>query len=308
MKNRNEQLIPSKDGKGVLCDWRWTSRLHIARVFPSLGLRLMKRALKEWPIILNSNHSKQGGDIDVSFIIGHRGKERLPHLLLTLQSIASQRKVSHECIVVEQSSTPEIKDSLPEWVQYLYAPLPSPDMPYSRSRAFNVGARHARGKLLILHDNDLLVPQDYAICHLENMRKKYEVINLKRFIFYLTRSSTDKILRTKLLNHDTPPAYVLQNAEGGGSLVITRDAYFAIGGFDEGFIGWGGEDNELWERALTRSVLLYGFLPMIHLWHAPSQDKLIPICSSVEYFQSRMAIPVENRINELILRNFGNYI
>src|SRR2546430_11025933 len=35
MHNRNERV--STDGRGVRCEWRFTSDLHIAKVFPTLG-------------------------------------------------------------------------------------------------------------------------------------------------------------------------------------------------------------------------------------------------------------------------------
>ncbi len=40
IRNRRERLRESPDGRGVACDWRWTSDLHVAKVFPSLGRRL----------------------------------------------------------------------------------------------------------------------------------------------------------------------------------------------------------------------------------------------------------------------------
>jgi hypothetical protein len=36
MRNRRERLLAAPAGRGVCCDWRWTSDLHIARVFPTL--------------------------------------------------------------------------------------------------------------------------------------------------------------------------------------------------------------------------------------------------------------------------------
>lgn len=271
--NRNEQLIANSDGQGVACDWQWTSDLHIAKVFPALGLRLMKRALADWPVTLQSEPEMQTASPDVSFIIGHRGRARLPHLLLTLRSIAAQRQVACECIVVEQSVKPEIQSALPAWVRYMHTPLPQPDMPYCRSWTFNVGAKVALGNLLVLHDNDMLVPNQYAAELLARYKEGYEVINLKRFIFYLNDAHSLRMFSANALLTDQAPEVVVQNLEAGGSIAIARDAYFAIGGFDESFVGWGGEDNEFWERATTRRLWPYGYLPIVHLWHPAQKEK-----------------------------------
>src|SRR5688572_16444644 len=46
IRNRNE--IIATDGRGVRCEWRFTSDLHLANVFPSAAARLMRRAFDEW--------------------------------------------------------------------------------------------------------------------------------------------------------------------------------------------------------------------------------------------------------------------
>src|SRR5438128_1475419 len=76
MRNRNERV--STDGRGVRCEWEFTSDLHIARVFPSAGARLMKAAFDEWPVVLR-DEMRIAAAPRVSFIIGHRGLSRLPH-------------------------------------------------------------------------------------------------------------------------------------------------------------------------------------------------------------------------------------
>ena len=98
----------------------------------------------------------------VAFIIGHRGESRLPLLQATVASIAAQRDVAIECIVVEQSEKPQLAGRLPPWVRTIHTPIKSDALPYNRSWAFNVGARAAAAPLLVLHDNDFLVPADYA--------------------------------------------------------------------------------------------------------------------------------------------------
>lgn len=115
----------------------------------------------------------------------------------------------------------------------------------------------------MLHDNDMLVPRRYAAEHCRCGEAGFEVMNLKRLTFYLGRQATEETLaRGRLVGSCQ-----------GGSLAITADALEAIGGLDEGFSGWGGEDNEFWERACTRRVWPWGSLPLVHLWHAPQPEK-----------------------------------
>lgn len=305
--NRYERLLPAPDGRGVLCDWPWSSELHAPKLFPGLGRRLMLRAFSDYPIALQDGPapSSMSEPPQVSFIIGHRGTARLPHLLLTLQSIAAQCDVRFECIVVEQSLTPEVKSALPSWVRYIHTPLPYADMPYCRSWTFNVGAKAARGGLLVLHDNDMLIPRAYAAQLLAAAGKGYEVINLKRFVFYLKKQHSLRVFSQGASLNEEPPETIVQNLEGGGSVAIDRDAYFAIGGFDEQFIGWGGEDNEFWERAKTRAVWPYAYLPIVHLWHEAQPGKRAVNGNGLytaDLIERQAAIPPEVRIEELRAR------
>ncbi|MGH9823862.1 MAG: glycosyltransferase family 2 protein, partial [Blastocatellia bacterium] len=219
--NRYEKLEASPDGTGVKCDWRFTSELHAPKVVRGLGRRLMRRALSDYPISLESSprSSIVEGTPDVSFIIGHRGSQRLPHLLAVLQSIAAQCEARVECIVVEQSCAPEVDRQLPQWVRYVHTRLSDPEALYSRSWAFNVGARLARGRLLVLQDNDLLVPREYASQLMARYLQGFEVVNIKRFIFYLGQKETQRLFSTGARPIPAfSPEEVLQNAQGGGSI------------------------------------------------------------------------------------------
>jgi len=307
MRNRDERLVPSSNKRGVACDWQWTSDLHIAKVFPQLGLRLMKRALRDWPIASQHEPTTQNSQTSpaLSFVIGHRGKERLPHLLATLRSIAAQRDAAFECIVVEQSISPEVKEQMPAWVRYVHTPLPDAEMPYSRAWAFNVGARAARGHVLVLHDNDLLVPRGYAQEIVARFEGGYEAINLKRFIFYLSEVDSTRAFFSGVLTPEASPTAIVQNALGG-TIAVSREAYVSIGGFNESFVGWGGEDNEFWERAQTRPSWPYGYLPFVHLWHPPQTEKLSSERSTAKLFEDLSRVPVSERIADLASRDFGN--
>lgn len=273
VRNRRQRLIAAPHGPGVRCDWEWTSELHVARVFPRVGLWLLRRALREFPVEFSAGPPVAAGTPQVSFVVGHRGLERLPHVRATLASLAAQRGVSCECVLVEQSPLPQARPRLPDWVRYVHAPPPHADMPYNRAWAFNVGAAHARGELLVLHDNDMPAPRDYAAALWRRFEAGAEVINLKRFVFYLGAAASERLCAEARVPLDAPPESVVQNLEAGGSVAVAAAAYRALGGFDESFFGWGGEDNEFWERAQTRALDPFGYLPIVHLWHAPQAGK-----------------------------------
>lgn len=320
MRNRNERLSLAPWGGGIRCDWEYTRPLHVANVFPAAGRWLLRRALRTDPIRLQDRPERAdaggvcangaatllGGAPVVSFIIGHRGAERRALLATVLRSIAAQRDIAFECIVVEQDTAPTLTSRLPDWVRYTHTPA-SADLPYCRSWAFNVGAALARGELLILHDNDLLAPQHYAARAAALRAEGYEVINLKRFIFYLARA-TAEFPSGALDGRKLPVEAVIENATGGGSVAISRSAFEAIGGMDEDFVGWGGEDVEFWDRCRTRRVWEYGELPFIHLWHPPQAGKRAVRglgALTADLTERRLAASVETRIAELRARERG---
>jgi len=300
IRNRAERLERAPDGSGFRCDWPWTSELHAAKVIPFLGRHLMMRALQAHPIAYKEASPPVRPDPpEITFLVGHRGTARLPHLLATLRSIAAQQGATVECIVVEQDATSQLRPQLPEWVRLIHTPPPSPDMPYCRSWAFNAGAPHARAPVLVLHDNDMLVPVDYAAQILSRVGQGYEVINLKRFIFYLGQAHSDAVMAGKAGLLDGTPDAIVQNLEGGGSVAITRSGFDQIGGMDESFVGWGGEDNEFWERAQTLRAWPWAYMPLVHLWHAAQPGKHVAQHHTALRYQSLTKIQPSERIQRL---------
>jgi hypothetical protein len=297
--NRNERLVPAPDGDGFRCDWRWTSDLHAPKYLPRLGVRLLERALAAHPIRRAAAPSGGQEKSALTFIIGHRGMERLPHLLATLESIAGQQRTGVDCVVVEQDVEPRVAAHLPPWVRHVHTPPPEPSMPYCRSWTFNVGARHASAPVLVLHDNDMLVPADYAASILDRVAQGCEVVNHKRFIFYLSEAHTRLVFGGQAALASEAPVAIVQNLEAGGSIAITRDAFDRIGGMDESFIGWGGEDSEFWERAQTLRVWPYAALPIVHLWHAAQPGKQQPGNSAQEHFRALSSVCAADRIARL---------
>lgn len=272
--NRWERIIPDDARHGFRCDWRWTSELRLPKSFPGAADRLYRAATRDWPIALSDAQPRSASRPDVAFVIPHKGSTRTPNLLLTLASVAAQREATVECIVVEQADPRSCLDGLlPPWVRHVVLTAPTPDMPFNKSWLLNVGVREASADVIVIHDNDMLVPERYSAEVMSRRAAGFEVIDLKRFIFYVDEQSTLRACASGKLDPDLHIESVVQNLTAGGTMAIARDAYHAIGGYDESFYGWGGHDTDFWERALTLRVDPYGYLPILHLWHAASAGK-----------------------------------
>lgn len=306
LHNRGDHLERAPNQRGVLLrNHPWSRALFYCQAYPQVGQLLLKRALNDWPIQLADKPAwSLQSEPDITFIIGHRGTSRVPHLQATLASIAAQSEVTCECLVVEQSTTAELKDVLPRWVRHLHTPPPRPDMPYSRSWAFNVGARSARSQYLVFHDNDISVPARYAADLLRVFRQGFQAARLLRYLFYLSEAHTADVFTRNWIRANHSPLSVIQNCQGG-TIAVERSVYFDIGGHDESFIGWGGEDNELFDRLSTHRLHDHAYLPFVHLHHASQPGTGLDRPNN-EYFDTRMALPACQRISELRQRAWGS--
>jgi len=206
---------------------------------------------------------------------GADGSDRRANLDAVLAWLAATPDV--EAIVVEQDSFPR-----------LVAPLPHPSArvvfaynagPFNKAWGLNVGARHASGGVFLLGDADVIVPgglaQAAAIC-----ASSMQVVKPYRTLVDLTPDETAHVRRGhagERLDLD-PGARRDRDAIGerlvlcGGWFAMRRDAFAALGGFDERFVGWGGEDDAMTLKVelarLTTCELDPG--PALHLWHARS--------------------------------------
>lgn len=308
VRNRADNM--TRIPPGVRCDWTGTRSLHLGDGFPAVGTLLLRRALCDWPVRFAARPADCGvarrEQPSVSFVIPHRGLDRLPLLLQVLASIAAQVETCVECIVVEQDAEPLVRDRLPAWVRHVFDPLEE-TRPFNRARAFNRGVAEARGELLILHDGDTVVPQAYARENLRRMSGGADILNLKRFVFYLgPPRGADGYPDVALAQGRVPVVTILANATGGGSVAVRRSVYGTLGGMDEGFWGWGGEDVEWWDRCQTVPVLNAGYLPLIHLWHPPQPDKATDKDTpAMRRMETSLRLPAALRIEALRARASG---
>lgn len=295
--NRIERLGEGGDRDSRVCDWQWTSELTVCRVFPCAAGRLCRHCFREWP--MEGGDRRQAGDRDpvplISVVIPVGGRDRHAALMAVLRAFLRQTIREIEIIVVEQGLAPLGAGALPAGVRYLGEAGGAEEAGFNKSRLLNAGVRLARAPWVLLHDADIVVPARYVEAILVRGRAGWEAVRPIRFLFYAGREESAGFIAHGRLSGSIER--VTQNFPGA-STAITREAYGAIGGHDEGFVGWGGEDTEFLDRLRTRRLFPGHFAPALHLWHPPAAKK-----SSGDRNQGRldrqMALPAAARIRAL---------
>ncbi|QEF99480.1 hypothetical protein Mal15_35450 [Stieleria maiorica] len=238
--------------------------------FPTLSFR--------W----SSPQPEHGPAVSVLVAIGGEDRQRLlVPCLASLFAAAEEVRAGVEIILVREGEHREsaIEQIFPEVVECSVPPQPA----FNKSLMLNVAARKARGEILVIHDADLLVSPSYLTTCLQRCRQA-EAARPGRLIFYLNDSSTDRLVsavgssaKPQTLHdagirpNELSIERVVQNTPN--PMAVRRETYFSLGGHDEDFEGWGGEDLEFLSRLRTTSIDEFGSEPLIHLWHPPSPKK-----------------------------------
>ena len=178
-----------------------------------------------------------------------------------------------EIVVVDDGSS----DGTGAWLAAL-AGRPGPDLRVvtppgnvGRARARNLGARSARGRWLVFLDDDIVAPPGLLGAHLKLLEQHPgdgtigfavtapELVDAPHLRYLDTRG-------VARLGGGAAPAryFVTQNA------AVPREAFLAVGGFDEAFLSYGFEDMEVAFRLEDQAGVRFHCLPApvpVHVHH-----------------------------------------
>lgn len=149
-----------------------------------------------------------------------------------------------------------------------------PGLPWSKGVALDDGVARTDSDGLILLDADCVVS-------LDELHRSMTVVEAGApwsmphdTVARLSRRATGKIY-AGTLPHSPPSAISLERPthhapRGGGIVILSRGAYDDVGGIDDRFVGWGGEDISF-GRALDTIVgpCVQFDATLLHLWHRP---------------------------------------
>lgn len=123
------------------------------------------------------------------------------------------------------------------------------DEPFHRGKARNDAFEEATGDILIVADADT-VPTvygvDMAIEEILEGRAPWVLPYGQERYYNLTEAATRHVLNGPVMEIPEPPVPELWDhklTSWAGCLVMPRSAWMAVQGYDERFVGWGGEDN-----------------------------------------------------------------
>lgn len=214
---------------------------------------------------------------DASYLITYResgSADRRENLFAVLRWLAQWPEM--QAIVVEQDTVSQL-DALP----FGTACTAYSAGPFNKSWGFNIAARLARNPILIVGDADVIAPHTLADA-VERCRQGAAAVKPYREIVDLTTEETQRVRSGEWTFSPARPRDSPRSREGhkefivfaGGLFVIRRDAYHGIGGFDERFLGWGGEDDAMSARIRRMKVPTEEIdgEPALHLWHPRSRE------------------------------------
>jgi len=146
---------------------------------------------------------------------------------------------------------------------------------FNRAKAINLAAIQATRDIFVIADGDIFYDPEVIKDSISHLRQAPWVIPF-RFIVRISKNNSREVVNSK-------PTWPLDITENeiihtskytylGGLNVITREAFMSVGGFDERFNGWGGEDDAF-GSAVNTMCGHYERLEhtIYHLWH-PSLD------------------------------------
>jgi predicted glycosyltransferase involved in capsule biosynthesis len=198
-----------------------------------------------------------------TYVIGYRHNlERLQNLKRVLDWINGFARV--EVLLVEQDTHSKISH-LDIKAKHIFT---RSDMPYNRSWAFNVALKHANSNIIVFGDSDLVMEPNQFIAGLQAIQN-YEMVSPYHSVVDLTAQESNLPLE-QIININRPGRGENDNQKiniSGGIAMFRREAIQKIAGWNEDFIGWGGEDD--FQTMKVKNFLTWTELQArcFHLYH-----------------------------------------
>ena len=118
---------------------------------------------------------------------------------------------------------------------------------FCKARAINNAVKQSTGSILIIVDCDMFISKeqiDAAIAQLDT----YALVTTHDKYYRLPPTTSVKLMDNPELNLTQEPLGLLEDMHrykyvNGGIQILKRESFLKVNGYDERFVGWGGEDT-----------------------------------------------------------------
>ncbi len=243
---------------------------------------------------------------------------RKEHLRKALISLANQSVFPDELIISDDGSEQDIPAAISDIVARFDFPVKyvrHEHKGFRLAKTRNNGVRASSGDFLIFLDQDLIHTRNLIKTFVENAKPRRFITGMP---IWLSKEKSAKITEEIISQYDflrfvsneeikqvekqfkkDRNYYILHKLRltnqprlRGGVCAINRSDFEEINGYDEKFIGWGAEDDDLGRRLYKIGAA--GFNPFrseftIHLWHekAVIAGKGVREQANYEYYQQK---------------------
>jgi glycosyltransferase involved in cell wall biosynthesis len=248
-------------------------------------------------------------------------------LRLTLDSLVRQSLPpgSFEVLVVDDGSGDDTAEVVREYadrldLRYFF----QQDQGYRVAKARNTGIRHARAQVCVFVDSGVLLGVDTLRAYLAEHEGRPEPVASIGYVYCFNEDNEDGALMERAIDVRDPDATIRELRERGRWLDIREEFYDrytddigslpapwliywtcnvsaptgllrAVGGFDEAFTSWGGEDVELGYRlfrAGARFTLCRDAVAVHHPHDKSYEDNVAGATANYRYMAAKHDTPI----------------
>lgn len=226
----------------------------------------------------------------LSFIVGFRNRDT-ERVKLFLESLKAINSDDYELVFVDYGSDETVSQSVKSIVSnYSFASyhfFNSRGQNWNRAKCLNYGYSISKGQYVFTSDIDFLYSKNFV----EIIKG---IVSTTKSFYFKVGFLTEKQSQSIHFDSDKYEIESYSDQDAVGALLISREMYNEVGGYDEFYEIWGVEDNDLLHRIkMTKNqITFYNEKTIIwHIWHLPvKQSSILPegwLKFLKDYFESK---------------------